>query len=87
VEAKPHEYFSYRWVPGSQHFIGDVLTVASTLVEFQIEEAGEGVCKVILTESGFSKLSPELAESSFKDNSGGWEFMLNRLAKVFSNAS
>ncbi|MEO5646465.1 MAG: SRPBCC family protein [Candidatus Paceibacterota bacterium] len=82
VAAKPYDYFSYRWVPGSEHFIGDVTTVATTLVEFAIEEK-DGVCKVTLTESGFAALAPELAEKAFGQNSGGWDFMLGRLGKYF----
>lgn len=83
VDAKPHEYFAYRWVPGSNHFMGDVLSVPNTLVEFRIEESGDA-CKVTLTETGFSKLPAEVAEESLKQNTGGWEFMLDRLEKLFT---
>lgn len=84
VEARPYEYFAYRWVPGSNHFVGDVLTVPNTLVELRIEELKEGSCKVTLTESGFSKLPIEVAKESFKQNSDGWDFMLGRLVKYFT---
>ena len=86
VEAKPYEYFAYRWVPGANHFLGDVLTVPNTLVEFRIDEAADKSCKVTLTESGFSKLPTELMESAYKQNSGGWDFMLDRLTKYFEAA-
>lgn len=86
VEAKPYEYFAYRWVPGANHFLGDVLTVPNTLVEFRIDEAGGESCKVTLTESGFSKLPTEIMESAFNQNSGGWDFMLGRLTKYFEAA-
>lgn len=84
VDAIPCEYFAYRWVPGSNHFIGDVLTVPNTLVEFRIEEQADGVCKVILTESGFAALPAELADDAFKQNTRGWDFMLGRLVKFFT---
>jgi uncharacterized protein YndB with AHSA1/START domain len=84
VAAKPHEYFAYRWIPGSNHFIGDVLTMPNTLVEFRIVELSDGGCEVTLTESGFAKLPTEVAEESFKQNSGGWEYMLDRLEKYFA---
>lgn len=84
VDAQPYEYFAYRWVPGSNHFLGDVLTVANTLVEFRITEEKEGACKVTLTESGFANLPVELMEACFKQNSGGWDFMLDRLVKYFN---
>jgi uncharacterized protein YndB with AHSA1/START domain len=86
VDAKPHDYFAYRWVPGGNHFIGDVLSVQTTLVEFRIEELNDNSCKVILTESGFAELPAEIMEDSFKQNSGGWDFMLGRLVKYFEAA-
>lgn len=84
--AQPHEYFAYRWVPGATHFLGDVQTVPNTLVEFRIEDGANGSCKVTLTESGFSALPAEVMEASFKQNSGGWEFMLGRLTTYFEAA-
>ncbi len=84
--AQPHEYFAYRWVPGANNFLGDVLSVPNTLVEFRIEDSANGSCKVTLTESGFSELPAELMEASFKQNSGGWEFMLGRLVTHFEAA-
>jgi uncharacterized protein YndB with AHSA1/START domain len=82
VDAKPHEYFSYRWVPGGSGFMGDVNTVAHTLVEFRIEEKGDE-CVVTVSESGFASLPADMGEKSFTENSGGWEFMLGRLEKSF----
>ena len=84
VDARPYEYFAYRWVPGANHFIGDVLTVPNTLVEFFIEQQGDNCCRVTMTESGFAGLPIEIAEQSLKQNSGGWEFMLGRLVEYFA---
>jgi uncharacterized protein YndB with AHSA1/START domain len=86
VDARPHEYFAYRWVPGGNHFLGDVLSVPNTLVEFRIKEQGVDTCKVMLTESGFAELPIEIMEEAFKKNSGGWDFMLGRLVKYFEAA-
>ncbi len=83
VDSKPHHYFSYRWVPGANHFIGDLTKVKTTLVEFSIEEIDGKNCKLTLTESGFSSLPFEIMENSFKQNSGGWDFMLGRLKEYF----
>ncbi len=83
TSAKPFEYFAYRWVPGSARFVGDVLKVPNTLVEFYIEESGAGT-KVTMKESGFSSLPAQVAEESFNQNSGGWEYMMNRLEKVMN---
>lgn len=86
VDARPHEYFAYRWVPGANHFIGDVLSVQNTLVEFRIQEQGDNTCKVTLTESGFAQLPIKLMEEAFKQNSNGWDFMLGRLVKYVEAA-
>ena len=83
VAARPYEYFAYRWVPGASHYLGDVLAVPNTLVEFNITELTDDACKVTLTESGFSSLPTELMEEAFNQNSGGWDFMLNRLESLF----
>ncbi len=86
IAAQPYEYFAFRWVPGASHYLGDVLSVPNTLVEFRIEEQAEGSCKVTLTESGFADLPRELMEAAFEQNSGGWDFMLGRLMKYFETA-
>ncbi len=82
--ARPYDYFAYRWVPGGNHFIGDVLSVTTTLVEFHILENDDGSCTLVLTETGFTNLAPAIAEKSFTQNSGGWEFMLGRLTHYFA---
>ena len=86
VDAKPFEYFAYRWIPGGSDFVGDVTKEPNTLVEFHIQEVGE-VCKVIMTESGFSKLPVTTAEAAFKQNSGGWDYMLGSFEKYLNNGS
>ncbi len=83
VSAQPNDYFAYRWVPGSRHYIGELNESNSTLVEFKLEEK-EGQTTVYLTESGFANLPIELAERAKKENSGGWEYMLGRLQNILS---
>lgn len=84
VDAKPFEYFAYRWVPGADNFIGDVMSVPHTLVEFNIKQESDNSCKVTLTESGFASLPAEMQQAAFEQNSGGWDFMLDRLANYFT---
>ena len=83
--AKPHTYFAFRWIPGANQFLGDVHSVPNTLVEFRISKESEKSCKVTLTESGFADLPTAMMADAFKQNSGGWEFMMNRLGQLFSN--
>jgi len=80
--AQPHEYFAFRWVPGGNHVLGDVLTMPHTLVEFRIAES-EGVTTVTMVESGFSSLPAEIAEKNLQQNTSGWEYMLGRLEARF----
>jgi uncharacterized protein YndB with AHSA1/START domain len=81
--AHPFDYFAYRWIPGTGGIVGDVLAVPNTLVEFRIEATESGT-KVTLKESGFSSLPANVAEEYFLDNSGGWEFMMNRFEQLMS---
>jgi uncharacterized protein YndB with AHSA1/START domain len=85
VAAQPHDYFAYRWVPGANHYLGDVLKVPNTLVEFNIIEQPNGSCKVTLKESGFKSLPMALMEAAFNQNSGGWDFMLGRLVSYIDS--
>ncbi len=84
--AQPHEYFAFRWVPGSAHAVGDVLAVPNTLVEFRLSEAN-GQTTVTMTESGFASLPPETMAEQLKDNTGGWDYMMDRLEKKFASQS
>ena len=87
VAANPHSYFAYRWVPGNADgtdgFAGDVLTVPNTLVEFRLADDPKGTA-LTLKESGFSTLPWAVAEKKFEENSGGWDYMLDRLEKLFA---
>jgi len=87
VAADPYVYFAYRWVPGcvdgTTGFKGDVLAVPHTFVEFRLSDHPSGTA-VTLTESGFSNLPEAVAKKKFEENSGGWEYMLDRLEKLFA---
>jgi uncharacterized protein YndB with AHSA1/START domain len=83
VAMRPHDYFAYRWVPGSSHFMGDVLSTETTLVEFSLAE-NDDATEVTMVESGFAKIPAKLAEAAFAQNSNGWNFMLGRLEKHFT---
>lgn len=83
--AKPYSYFAFRWVPGSIGTTEDLHTVPNTLVEFTIEEVGSGT-KVTVKESGFADMPAEVAQGSYDQNTGGWEYMIGRLEKVMNAA-
>jgi uncharacterized protein YndB with AHSA1/START domain len=81
VAAEPFTYFAYRWIPGGANIVDDLTAVPTTLIEFRIEDLGEGT-KVTLKESGFAALPADVAQKSLDENSGGWDYMINRLEKV-----
>jgi uncharacterized protein YndB with AHSA1/START domain len=87
VAANPYDYFAYRWVPanadGTVGFLGDVLAFPNTLVEFRLSE-DNNCTTVSLSESGFASLPPEVAAKQLEQNSGGWDYMLDRLEKLLS---
>lgn len=87
VEASDEPtYFSYRWLPGADYekgYTGDVRQKPHTLVEFRLEEVAGGT-RVHLKESGFASLPSEFYEACLKDNNSGWDYMLDRLVKLFS---
>lgn len=83
VAARPNDYFAYRWVPGGGEVVDNVLAVPNTLVEFHIQDAN-GATKVTMKESGFASLPADVAEAKFKDNVGGWDYMMDRLSKLLS---
>ena len=82
VAANPYGYFACRWVSGPSGAVAhDVLSIPNKLVELLIEVVVDGT-KVTAKESGFASLPLGEAKSSFKDNYGGWEYMVERLGKL-----
>lgn len=82
IGNSPHNYFAWRWVSGMefvpQGFIGDPLEHPNTLVEFFLESTEDGtIVKVV--ESGFASLPEHYAAKNYEDNTGGWEFQLNKV--------
>ncbi len=87
VAANPYDYFAYRWVPGNPDgangFQGDILSVPNTLVEFCLKDDPNGTL-LTLVESGFATLPELVAQKKFEENTDGWNYMLDRLEKLFA---
>jgi uncharacterized protein YndB with AHSA1/START domain len=81
--AEPYEYFAFRWVPGGANTVDDVLAVQTTLIEFRIEETGDGT-KITVKESGFAAFPADFAVRAIKEDSDGWEYMMGRLEKAMN---
>lgn len=68
----PLRHFSFRWNPLAVDSSSPKTKEHSTLVEFDLEEAGDGT-KLTVTESGFDELPADRRAEAFKSNEGGWE--------------
>ncbi|MEJ0014311.1 MAG: SRPBCC domain-containing protein [Actinomycetota bacterium] len=83
--ANPYDYFAYRWAPGDPGLGGgDLSDIPTTLVEFFIEELESGT-KVTVKESGFASLPSDYVESAFKENTGGWGFVMERFETMLNS--
>lgn len=87
VAKEPPTYFAYRWFSGTAFvpdgFTSNPLEHPNTLVEFRLSATDQGT-EVCVTETGFATLPESYAAQNFEDNTGGWEYQLNELAKYVS---
>lgn len=68
---EPERYFAYRWVPYAVDPDVDYSREPKTLVEFRLEETGEGTILTIV-ESGFDRVPTARRAEAFRMNDGGW---------------
>lgn len=80
VEMKPRTYAAFRWA--SQFPNMELVAGHSTLVEFFVSEADDGVL-VKVRESGFAALDApeEIRQAGVRDNTEGWQMELGDLKK------
>lgn len=67
----PETYFSYRWHPHAVDPKIDYAQEPTTLVEFRLDESGEGTVLTIV-ESGFDRIPLARRAEAFRMNEGGW---------------
>jgi uncharacterized protein YndB with AHSA1/START domain len=72
---EPEHLFSFRWHPGAVDPKIDYSKEPTTLVEFTLEQASEGILLTV-TESGFDKIPLERRAKAFADNEGGWTMVI-----------
>jgi uncharacterized protein YndB with AHSA1/START domain len=68
----PMRHFSFRWHPFAIDRSVDYSKEQPTLVEFNLEEVGDGT-RLTVTESGFDGLPDSRRAQAFAANAGGWE--------------
>jgi uncharacterized protein YndB with AHSA1/START domain len=84
-EVEPMRLLSFRWHPAAVERGVDYSGEPATLVEFRLEETGEGVM-LTLSESGFDRLPPERRVNAFRMNEQGWGLVLTLVEKYLAHA-
>jgi uncharacterized protein YndB with AHSA1/START domain len=91
VAVEAPRYFAYRWIQGVQDpeiLLTDPLAHPNnTLVEFHLDETGDGRTRVRVVESGIDKLPPNPAvniDDSLEQMGKGWELMIGGLPRHFT---
>ena len=79
VEAmEPERRFVYRWYPGAVDDDFDFASEPPTRVAFTLQPAGDGT-RLVVVESGFSKLPMPRAVDALRLNEGGWEEQMDNI--------
>ncbi len=81
----PQSLFSFRWHPYAIEEGVDYSSEPTTLIQFSLEDAPEGVLLTI-TESGFDQIPAERRAEAFKANEGGWTVQMGLIAKYLALA-
>ena len=79
-QIEPERYFSYRWHPYAIDPKVDYSAEPTTLVEFHLEEIGDGTA-VTIVESGFDRIPLARRAEAYRMNDGGWESQAKNLAR------
>jgi uncharacterized protein YndB with AHSA1/START domain len=75
---EPEHYFSLRWHPYAIDPATDYSQEPKTLIEFTLEEVGDGTLLTVV-ESGFDSVPLQRRAEAFEMNSGGWEIQVQRV--------
>jgi uncharacterized protein YndB with AHSA1/START domain len=79
VERMDAEHgFAFRWHPVPPTAGSDTSSEASTLVEFRLQEVGDGTLLTV-TESGFDSISEHNRSDAFRRNDGGWDEQMKNI--------
>ena len=77
---EPERVFAFRWHPHATDPDFDYSNEPTTLVEFQIEPAGDGTLLTV-TESGFDAIPEHRRAEAFMRNEGGWTSQVENVKK------
>ena len=83
---EPARLFSFRWHPFSVEPGVDYSTEPTTLIEFVLEEASDGILLTI-TESGFDGIPLARRAKAFQANEQGWGMVVKLIEKHLAHAT
>jgi uncharacterized protein YndB with AHSA1/START domain len=78
--VEPQKLFSFSWHPYAVDPAIDYSKEPTTLVVFELKEAGNGTLLSVV-ESGFDKIPAGRRAEAFRMNSGGWEGQMKNIEK------
>lgn len=84
-KIEPQRLFSFRWHPHAIEPGVDYSGEATTLIEFVLEPAPEGVLLTV-TESGFDRIPLARRAQAFSGNDQGWDMMVKIVQKYVEDA-
>jgi uncharacterized protein YndB with AHSA1/START domain len=85
VAIEPKRRFAYRWHPFAIDPDIDYESEPTTLVEFTLTEAPDGVLLTIV-ESGFDAIPASRRSASFEANSEGWAIQTDMVRRYVADA-
>ena len=83
VRIEPERRFAYRWHPYAIERGVDYSPEPTTLVEFTLDDAGDGTVLTIV-ESGFDRLPIARRAEAFRMNDGGWTAQIRNIERHVS---
>jgi len=83
---EPERFFSFRWHPFAIDPKVDYSADPTTLVEFTLEDAKDGVLLTVV-ESGFDRVPLARRAQAFTANEGGWTMQMTLIEKYLAHAS
>ena len=84
--VEPEQCLAFRWHPGLVEPGVDYAVEPMTLVEFVLDDTGEGT-RVTVVESGFDRIPPARRAKAFSGNNEGWRIMMGVLLKHLTGGS
>ena len=83
VAVEPRRRLAFRWHPFGPDDSGDGAEEPTTLVEFTLDDTGDGVLLRIV-ESGFEAIPANRRQSAFEGNNEGWSAQTELIRKYLA---